>query len=36
MDYERVARATTYGPDGKDILIMKDLRAMGHVLEKFR
>jgi alpha-1,4-digalacturonate transport system permease protein len=25
MDYERVARATTYGPDGKDILIMKDL-----------
>ena len=25
MDYERIARATTYGPDGKDILIMKDL-----------
>ena len=25
MDYERIARATIYGPDGKNILIMKDL-----------
>jgi alpha-1,4-digalacturonate transport system permease protein len=25
MDYERIVRATTYGPDGKEIIIIEDL-----------